>query len=228
MKKTLLLFSLLMTLKSFSQTTTTLTCNVHSLNISNSGSVDTTQIGITRFNVINGTVISDTLVFQGNYTNIDVQLSVSSYTSVLASTPSHLTIDNWTTSLYSGGAGSTYTTSSVNNTVTITFTITPQILNKFYCIELSNLVITGTTNSTTGIKESLDLTKTVIYPNPTNDLINIKSDNEIGLISILNYLGEVIYNSECNYKDFQISLLNQSKGVYFIKTKNQSFKLIKN
>jgi hypothetical protein len=58
----------------------------------------------------------------------------------------------------------------------------------------------------------------VIYPNPSNGIFYIKSENQISEIGIINILGEKVYTaSNIQQKSFNaINLSNISKGIYFI------------
>lgn len=78
-----------------------------------------------------------------------------------------------------------------------------------------------------GLSNSI-LTKTTIYPNPTNSLINISSQDKVELAEIFDLNGKLILKS--NQK--QIDVSNLSKGTYIIRCKTNgkihSSKFIKN
>lgn len=56
-----------------------------------------------------------------------------------------------------------------------------------------------------------------MYPNPTNNYLNISSDNIISKVSIYNILGKQVKNIQINEKSKNIDVSNLSKGVYMIK-----------
>jgi len=55
-----------------------------------------------------------------------------------------------------------------------------------------------------------------VYPNPSNGIFTIQSEEEITSVEIYNLLGEEIYLSSKANKNV-IDLSNQSKGIYFVK-----------
>jgi hypothetical protein len=65
----------------------------------------------------------------------------------------------------------------------------------------------------TGIDNVNKITVSV-YPNPAKDRINIRSNETIQQISIIDLNGKVVYSG--NEKSINVS--NLSNGVYFIKT----------
>ena len=64
--------------------------------------------------------------------------------------------------------------------------------------------------------------KLQIFPNPTQDEINIKSDFKIKTASIYDVLGVRVYNIEkCNSSQINFSIRNFSSGVYFVEIKTE-------
>ena len=58
----------------------------------------------------------------------------------------------------------------------------------------------------------------VIYPNPTRDLINIASLQQIERVTVLNYLGQVVKDQSVNdAKELKIGMENIEDGLYFIR-----------
>lgn len=55
-----------------------------------------------------------------------------------------------------------------------------------------------------------------IYPNPTSDFINIKSDNEILSTSIFNFTGQLVKQQVINGDNTQINVRDLQTGIYFI------------
>jgi len=71
-----------------------------------------------------------------------------------------------------------------------------------------------------------------MYPNPVNNLLNLKSNNTINSISIYNMLGQEVLSKTTNDTQLQIDLSNYNTGSYIIKVQagNQvgSYHFIKN
>ena len=63
-----------------------------------------------------------------------------------------------------------------------------------------------------------------ISPNPSNGLFNIEmnSSDKALTVSVQNVLGKEILTSEMNDGKFQVNLINEANGVYFITINNQS------
>ncbi|MBQ5856628.1 MAG: T9SS type A sorting domain-containing protein [Bacteroidales bacterium] len=79
-----------------------------------------------------------------------------------------------------------------------------------------------------GLNESEE-TYIDIYPNPTNDIINIKLKNEIKEnIIITNQLGQVVKKTNIDGKEIVINVEDLTSGVYFINVSNQKMKFLKN
>jgi hypothetical protein len=58
----------------------------------------------------------------------------------------------------------------------------------------------------------------LVYPNPANDFVNVKSDFNISRIEVLNFLGQKVYfENYVNPKFIQINTTSLQAGVYFIK-----------
>jgi hypothetical protein len=65
----------------------------------------------------------------------------------------------------------------------------------------------------------------LIYPNPTNSKVNIKSEIKFEEVEIYNVLGQnVLYSKIFENQEIDLSLLKS--GTYFLKLKNE--KIIKN
>ncbi len=78
----------------------------------------------------------------------------------------------------------------------------------------SFLVIDTTATGIEDINKEINFT---IFPNPTNDFINIASlDNMIFSLEILNAFGENVFSGH-NASDFRVQTSFLSKGIYFIK-----------
>jgi len=55
-----------------------------------------------------------------------------------------------------------------------------------------------------------------VYPNPANDIINIKSDNNIKRVKILDITGKTMYSNLLENKDHAIDISNFNNGLYII------------
>jgi hypothetical protein len=78
-----------------------------------------------------------------------------------------------------------------------------------------------TNTSNVGINELEQDVK--VYPNPAQNMIVIQSDKETEEITIVNQLGQTVYNVKTNQNQVVLNTSNYENGVYFIKIKiNQS------
>ncbi len=69
--------------------------------------------------------------------------------------------------------------------------------------------------------------KLLIYPNPADNDLKIESDEELGLISIFNCLGELCLSKQCHAKIETLPIKDLPKGAYTIFANRQYLKLIK-
>ena len=68
----------------------------------------------------------------------------------------------------------------------------------------------------------------VLYPNPTNNILNINISNEVSNLFIIDVTGkEVASYSKLNKGVHQINVSDFSKGIYFVRTNNTSQRFIK-
>ena len=86
--------------------------------------------------------------------------------------------------------------------------------------------------SATGIKENQSLPGLSVYPNPSNNLLTIKtSDNLIGLeYFIIDQVGRQVLNGKLVNETGQIDISRLSSGIYVVQLsgqRKQSFKVIK-
>ena len=90
-----------------------------------------------------------------------------------------------------------------------------------------NRHIISNNNSTTLGNGTFDLSQSVsLYPNPTNDILNVKLPNNIILssVEIYNNLGQLVFNSA--ELSFSTSILND--GIYHVKIKTSEGVIHKN
>lgn len=69
---------------------------------------------------------------------------------------------------------------------------------------------------------------TTIYPNPTNDIINIDLIDKLDAkIQIFNMYGKKVFNKQFVQDFIAIDISNYTNGIYILKINNQTIKLIK-
>jgi hypothetical protein len=62
-----------------------------------------------------------------------------------------------------------------------------------------------------------------VYPNPTNGIFTVNvNDTKATSISVLNTLGEEIYQAKCNGNNTVVDLKNAANGVYFIQVATEA------
>ncbi len=71
------------------------------------------------------------------------------------------------------------------------------------------------------IYEANQTSNLLIYPNPTNQKVNISSSNKIESISITNTLGQVLFQNNYMSYNIQIDVDSLPRGIYFIKINNK-------
>ena len=77
------------------------------------------------------------------------------------------------------------------------------------------------TSLPSGIEEN-EMANLSIYPNPANNVVNINSDEEIMNVRIVNYTGQIVYDSPVNGQSASINISDLPAGVYVIQTQTQS------
>ncbi len=73
-----------------------------------------------------------------------------------------------------------------------------------------------------GINENSLQNSIVIYPNPANDLLNVKLSQQFESVEITNMLGQVLYSNKVTDSFLQINISSYSSGVYFIRMKGDN------
>ena len=97
------------------------------------------------------------------------------------------------------------------DTIMIRFVAINDYGNRFF---LDNVNIAGQNILN---NKDIDISNNIyLYPNPTDDIVNIRSDIENISISVYNSLGTKIFEKNVNAEYNQLSLKNYPKGVYFI------------
>jgi len=82
-----------------------------------------------------------------------------------------------------------------------------------------------TVNITVDIQENGN--EILIYPNPTNDFLFVKSANSIDEIKIVDISGRILFSQNYSENNAQINLANIENGVYFIEISTPEGKIIK-
>lgn len=87
-----------------------------------------------------------------------------------------------------------------------------------------------TTQAQLGV-EDFNSIKISYNPNPVIDILNIKSDELLKNVFILNDLGQIVYSKKCSDTDLQLDFSSLSSGSYLVKVqsdqKQNVFKIIK-
>lgn len=165
------------------------------------------------FNILNNNSVSvnGQQTVTANQTNITYSVTSSSNTTYTWTVP----------------AGATITAGQGTNQITVNFGTTS-----------GNVSVTETTttckngpfnlyvnvSSSTGINSLESLDDLLVYPNPSNGIINIKSLHNIKSIKLFSMLGQNNYTREVNDKQVYIDITGFAKGVYILETEDISGK----
>ena len=66
-----------------------------------------------------------------------------------------------------------------------------------------------------------------IFPNPATNFVNIKSQNTISQISIINNLGLMVFSGNFESNSVQVNTSGFNKGIYMIQVKTEEGSLVK-
>ncbi len=70
------------------------------------------------------------------------------------------------------------------------------------------------------------------YPNPFHDILNLKFEEPVKSLLITNVLGQQVFSSDYNGRDFQVNLAHLTSGTYFVRADMgdaiRTFKIVKN
>ena len=77
---------------------------------------------------------------------------------------------------------------------------------------IDNLMIT----TVTGIEEN-EVNNVSIYPNPATGFVNIESTDMLKSVSLINYTGQVVYQTPVNNNQIRINTNDLPTGVYFVR-----------
>jgi len=80
----------------------------------------------------------------------------------------------------------------------------------------------------TGIEDPAMADGIAVYPNPARDILNITSSSDITHVTVMNYVGQVVYNQKVvEDNDLQLSVAGYETGVYIVKVETTAGILIK-
>lgn len=95
-------------------------------------------------------------------------------------------------------------------------------------LNLSDIAVLKFQDSTSsGILASDQDLKMRVYPNPINDILYIESEAEMGHVVIVDILGNTIINEYVRSNTIQVDFSHLPKGMYVLKTKENTQKIIK-
>ncbi len=78
-----------------------------------------------------------------------------------------------------------------------------------------------------GIDESITLNNVLLYPNPTNNIVNLINIPEDTTIKVFNSMGKLVYSTQAN-QHTTISTVDFANGIYFVQlTANNQPKTVK-
>jgi len=71
--------------------------------------------------------------------------------------------------------------------------------------------------SNAGIETYINDVKTILFPNPATDLVNVECNKVINSIQVVDFKGQVVYDATVNNDKTTINTSNLSAGYYFIR-----------
>jgi hypothetical protein len=90
-----------------------------------------------------------------------------------------------------------------------------------------NLITVYVNNITTGISVNTNKIGLEVYPNPVLNELMIKSDNQLGEVSIFNISGQLIFEDKVEDNTTKVDFHTYSSGVYFVRVGDKVYKIIK-
>lgn len=125
------------------------------------------------------------------------------------------TATDWTCDLTLDATGNICATGTFPGTVVFdlgpsNYTLTTSGGYDAFILKMSSSVI--------GIKEYTSRNNISIYPNPTNDILNIELKNSDKIkIEIANTLGQIVFEETTETKNLKLDIKNLNAGLYFLK-----------
>lgn len=140
----------------------------------------------------------------------------------------------WT---FDGGSPGTASTKTVNVTYNTPGVYQVKLVAANYIgndtvTKMAYITVKSTADcSSLGTSDADKMVKTKVYPNPTKDILYIKSPTEVQSIEIFDVSGRKVMGSKPSQKDVQINLEKFNSGVYILKSHTKSgvetYKVIK-
>ena len=127
----------------------------------------------------------------------------------------HLTINNSVHFSFSESATSPYIWNGTE------YTETGNYVQNFTAQNGCDSIVTLHLNILSGIPDT-DNSAITIFPNPTNDILNITSSETISEIEIINALGQVVLRKEINADNAVCDVNGLTAGVYVVKVRTLS------
>ena len=129
------------------------------------------------------------------------------------------TIENFT--IDSGG------TTATKGNINILYTVGEANMQEYHVdnTRLSEgFINSALTETTLDVDEEIHNQMIVIYPNPTSEVINIKSQESISLIQLFDAIGKIVLTTKESSK---IKVNHLQSGLYFLKITSEKGKLTK-
>jgi len=112
---------------------------------------------------------------------------------------------------------------SVTTTITYTYLTNTAVGTPFILAEITtdqNDAVTAASYSMVynpaGIIETSNDIVSELYPNPSNDVVNIKAIDKIEMLNVYAEDGKLIYNRGINSDNYQLNISSFKTGIYFV------------
>ncbi|MCK5080487.1 MAG: T9SS type A sorting domain-containing protein, partial [Bacteroidales bacterium] len=80
----------------------------------------------------------------------------------------------------------------------------------------------------TGIEDPELSDEISVFPNPARDILNITSSTDVTHVTIMNYVGQVVYNQKVvEDNNIQVNVAGYETGVYMVKVETLAGILVK-
>lgn len=82
-------------------------------------------------------------------------------------------------------------------------------------------------NNTVLSNESFTASKVNMYPNPSNNIVNINSIENIDSVTVMNVLGQIVMTKEVNSNNFALDVSELKTGQYFLNLSSNNSRVVK-